>query len=352
MCGEGKKYRHLVCKNVQLQSVVVDNYCRHLPRPKTNVTCEKYMCSNYAWVTTAWSQCSAFCGEGVRNRSVTCHRVYQKGAVDHNPLSFDKSRSRDYCDWHQRPDDKEMCMGNQCNEVYVWRSEPWREVSFFYFVLQSIHSTFQCSHTCGKKGRTTRQVYCYNLKTHQKVEKRHCSRHAKPRRRAKCNQWRCTSLTKLIHDQFTHLIAFSGLFRSCKEIQHRMKTRVNKDYLITIRNKPARVYCYKMDTNQPEEYITLHADGVNYAENYDKRYVFQINLTRWIHKRQVLCRLKNPHSCPYDGRRVENCDCLPIGPERSGRTIFWKVRLNITSLRIIGNLASLWERFSVYVFTR
>ncbi|XP_063930505.1 A disintegrin and metalloproteinase with thrombospondin motifs 9-like isoform X2 [Zophobas morio] len=283
MCGEGKKYRHLVCKNVQLQSVVVDNYCRHLPRPKTNVTCEKYMCSNYAWVTTAWSQCSAFCGEGVRNRSVTCHRVYQKGAVDHNPLSFDKSRSRDYCDWHQRPDDKEMCMGNQCNEVYVWRSEPWRE----------------CSHTCGKKGRTTRQVYCYNLKTHQKVEKRHCSRHAKPRRRAKCNQWRC-------------------LFRSCKEIQHRMKTRVNKDYLITIRNKPARVYCYKMDTNQPEEYITLHADGVNYAENYDKR-------------------LKNPHSCPYDGRRVENCDCLPIGPERSGRTIFWKVRLNITSLRIIGD---------------
>lgn len=72
-----------------------------------------------------------------------------------------------------------------------------------------------------------------------------------------------------------------------------------------------------MDTNQPEEYITLHGDSQNFAENYDKR-------------------LKNPHSCPYDGQRYENCDCLPIEADRSGFTTFWKVRLNITSLRIIG----------------
>jgi hypothetical protein len=74
---------------------------------------------------------------------------------------------------------------------------------------------------------------------------------------------------------------FAGLFKSCKEIQHHTKTRMNKDYLITIRNRPAWVYCYKMDTNQPEEYITLNGDSMNFAENYDKRCGYNSHPSGW-----------------------------------------------------------------------
>jgi thrombospondin motif-containing protein 9 len=280
-CGEGQKHRQVVCEDVKLQRVLVDQFCDHLPKPKTTTRCEKYSC-DYAWITSPWSQCSAVCGKGMQHRNVTCHKVYQRGAVNPHPLDFDKARPNDYCNLYEKPAESAMCTTNHCNELYVWRSDPWKE----------------CSYSCGKKGRRTRQVYCVNVKTGQKVEKRQCPRHSKPRRRVKCNQWRC-------------------LFKSCKEIQHHTKTRMNKDYLITIRNRPAWVYCYKMDTNQPEEYITLNGDSMNFAENYDKR-------------------LTNPHSCPYEGRRFDGCDCLPIGPDRSGYTTFWKVRLNITSLRIMG----------------
>lgn len=104
-----------------------------------------------------------------------------------------------------------------------------------------------------------------------------------------------------------------------------------------VQGKPAIVYCYKMDTPEPEEYISLQANTENYAEIYDRR-------------------LRNVDSCPYYGQRRDNCDCVQIGTERSGLTNFYKVclylfvrlyniqiiffqkvRLNVTSSRIIGD---------------
>lgn len=63
----------------------------------------------------------------------------------------------------------------------------------------------------------------------------------------------------------------SGLYRSCLEVKHMQKTINNKDYVLSVRGKPALVYCYKMDTNEPEEYISLQPNAQNYAEMYDRR---------------------------------------------------------------------------------
>lgn len=95
-----------------------------------------------------------------------------------------------------------------------------------------------------------------------------------------------------------------------------MKTNQNKDYTMLVQGKPALVYCYKMDTPEPEEYISLQSNTENYAEIYDRR-------------------LRNIDSCPYYGQRRDNCDCVQIDSERSGLTNFYKIRLNVTSLRII-----------------
>lgn len=65
--------------------------------------------------------------------------------------------------------------------------------------------------------------------------------------------------------------AFVGLYKSCREIKHYTKTKENKDYVISLRARPVQIYCYKMDTPYPQEYISLHPDKSNYAEFYDKR---------------------------------------------------------------------------------
>lgn len=64
---------------------------------------------------------------------------------------------------------------------------------------------------------------------------------------------------------------FIGLYRNCKEVKHIQNTSNNRDYYLSINDKPALVYCYKMDTQEPEEFISLKAEHENFAEMYDKR---------------------------------------------------------------------------------
>lgn len=67
--------------------------------------------------------------------------------------------------------------------------------------------------------------------------------------------------------KFTNL----GLYKSCSDIKRYTKTRENKDYVILLHGQTVNVYCYKMDTPEPQEYISLHPDKKNYAEIYDRR---------------------------------------------------------------------------------
>lgn len=108
-----------------------------------------------------------------------------------------------------------------------------------------------------------------------------------------------------------------GIYRSCKEVKQQLKTTQNKEYMLQINGRPAKVYCYKMDMREPEEFVSLKAGRENFAEIYDRR-------------------LRDLESCPYYGERNDDCDCVQISFERSGHTVFWKVRLNITSMQIIG----------------
>lgn len=48
------------------------------------------------------------------------------------------------------------------------------------------------------------------------------------------------------------------------------QTTQNGDYYILVDGKVATIYCYKMDTEEPEEFISLDADVQNYAEIYNK----------------------------------------------------------------------------------
>ncbi|XP_074026740.1 ADAM metallopeptidase with thrombospondin type 1 motif A isoform X3 [Leptinotarsa decemlineata] len=283
-CGKGTRRRHIGCEDALNEIMVVDSFCRNLKRPKQTKPCAKYVCK-YAWIDSYWSDCSASCGNGLKTRNVTCHRVHHGGVIDPIPLPDlyqNKIHHQNYCSVYNKPPITAKCLLSYCDDQYIWQPGPWRG----------------CSHKCGRKGRQTRVISCVNVRTKQKVHQNFCRKNLKPRRKRKCNQWRC-------------------LYKNCRELKYYMKTKINKDYVISVNGRPVQIYCYKMDTPEPQEYITLHSDGSNFAEIYDKRLI-------------------DIRSCPYDGQRRDNCHCDQIGP-RSGFTKFWKVRLNITSMQIIGS---------------
>lgn len=119
----------VACEDMKLQRTLVDQFCDHLPKPKTTSRCEKYNCP-YAWIATPWSQCSTNCGYGTMYRNVTCHKVFQRGIVDPVGLEFDEMNPHDYCKLYESPPKSVSCNGNHCDEFYVWRAGLWSEVGY------------------------------------------------------------------------------------------------------------------------------------------------------------------------------------------------------------------------------
>ncbi|KAF7271026.1 hypothetical protein GWI33_016056 [Rhynchophorus ferrugineus] len=281
-CGKGTRRRAIECEDTLNEISVVDSLCDNKQKPKASKACEKYHC-NHVWLEGHWSPCSASCGLGIKTRNVTCHKVHQGGIVDPNPLPNIERRiiHKNYCKLDNKPNTSEKCEVSRCGDQYIWHAEEWKK----------------CSHACGKRGRQVRVLYCISVHTKQKVPKHFCPKKLKPPRKRKCNQFKC-------------------LYGSCKEIKQRTGTKENKDYVISLRGQTVKIYCYRMDTPEPQEFISLDPDKENYAELYAKR-------------------LMDLNTCPYNGVRRDNCRCDQISQDRHGFTKFWKVRLNITLMQII-----------------
>lgn len=155
-----------------------------------------------------------------------------------------------------------------------------------------------------------RHLYCHHHG--KKVPKKFCPRSLKPPRKQKCNQKRCTTL------------------KSCLDIKRHLQTSTDAEYEISIPNAHARnrnhrrfivkVYCFHMNTDAPKEFISLPNDGRdNYAEVYDKRLI-------------------DAETCPFNGQRNDNyCDCILSDSGLAGLTVFRKIRLNITTMQLIGD---------------
>ncbi|KAJ8967041.1 hypothetical protein NQ314_003158, partial [Rhamnusium bicolor] len=276
--------RHRQVRCMDYANALLNDYqCDNSRKPENSTKCKLSECSHvtniiprayfdpkekgdrrYRW------KCSNTCGKGTRRRHIDCEDIL-------NDITVVDS----LCKHLRKPKATKQCERHTCK--YAWIESYWSS----------------CSQKCGKKGRQVRIINCVSVRTKEKVPRHLCHRNLKPPRKRKCNQWRC-------------------LYTSCKEVKHYMRTKENKDYVISIRGRPAQVYCYKMDTPEPQEYISLHPDTQNYAEIYDKR-------------------LSDIQSCPYNGQRRDNCRCDQVGTDRSGFTNFWKVRVNITSMKIIGD---------------
>lgn len=104
-----------------------------------------------------------------------------------------------------------------------------------------------------------------------------------------------------------------------------------------------------MHTDDPKEYVTLRSGQMdNYSEVYGHRCVcvcvwrgwrarHHWGSCSWGERSFVSPRLLNPFECPYNGSRRQDCNCRN-DYAAAGYTLFHKVRLDLSSLRIMGAL--------------
>uniref|UniRef100_A0A4W5Q4S7 ADAM metallopeptidase with thrombospondin type 1 motif 20 n=1 Tax=Hucho hucho TaxID=62062 RepID=A0A4W5Q4S7_9TELE len=326
-CGRGTKQREITCV-YQNQTQIEEEHCSHLSRPRTQKACRGQGCPS--WKANMWSKCNATCGEGMRNRKVLCVGVgltpVQDALCDpsscpalHQPCSrapcvvsivcdfqcsascglgyqqrivscsmkpsstlhpYDaqsSAQSRPHCP-EPHPPSTRQCLLWDCPQAAYWKVGPWSK----------------CSQTCGA-GVMERRVECLTSKGQPS---KHCRPAERPESQATCRERECQLVT------------------SCREVQMIQGVRMDGEYYLKVKSRILQIYCAEMQTDFPKEYVTLRSGQ---TDNYSEVYGY---------------RLLNPFECPYNDTRRQDCDCRN-DYSAAGYTLFHKVRLDVSSLRIM-----------------
>ncbi|KAH0620007.1 hypothetical protein JD844_014500 [Phrynosoma platyrhinos] len=113
-CGNsGTHFRRLQCVNEEEQKVN-KSLCRDSVKPLISYQpCNIHDCPA-RWATSTWSECSALCGNGFRQRQRVCKQVKANGTAVMLPLSS--------CTHKERPLERKPCIGHSCTEwvIHSW----------------------------------------------------------------------------------------------------------------------------------------------------------------------------------------------------------------------------------------
>nr|XP_019942000.1 PREDICTED: A disintegrin and metalloproteinase with thrombospondin motifs 9 [Paralichthys olivaceus] len=269
-CGVGHRQRALQCVDHNQQEVH-KMYCVNQIRPPHIESCNTHACE-FIWITGDWTECSASCGQGYRHRLISCSEVH----VENDNYEYGH-QSLSNCPGTP-PESYMPCNLDPCLPPQEWRVGIWGE----------------CSVNCGN-GVMERTVQCLSA---DGQESSRCSPDAKPEAREVCRNPNCR------------------LPSSCQEVQNRNGLLPDSEHFLNFQGKSLKVYCAGMQTETPQEYITLMmGEGENFSEIFG-------------------FRLNDPTQCPANGSRRADCDCRR-DYTTAGITTFSKVRLDISKMNII-----------------
>ncbi|XP_060563969.1 A disintegrin and metalloproteinase with thrombospondin motifs 9-like isoform X2 [Ruditapes philippinarum] len=174
-CGEGIKQRYVTCMNNKDE--VGDPFdCDQLDKPAETEACTQRACGY--WRTGDWGECSVTCGTGIETRAVVC------------TLQDRKSADQIHCDMDVKPELERKCSLDECKPedfdigviitntvvgISHWRIGPWSA----------------CSASCGT-GWQRRQVLCHD----EKGPSEKCSEDQKPESKQSCDAGACPKWAK------------------------------------------------------------------------------------------------------------------------------------------------------------
>ncbi|XP_059362386.1 ADAMTS-like protein 3 [Carassius carassius] len=144
-CGNrGTQMRKVRCLTSEGQEMP-HSTCYHLPKPISQLRpCNLLDCPP-SWVSTVWSRCSSSCGQGFRERRVSCQQVEVSGSV--------RVLSSTACEGSARPEDREECSSHMCVE---WLTGPWGKCTGRCLgpVVATQSRTVSCRHFSNSTSKT------------------------------------------------------------------------------------------------------------------------------------------------------------------------------------------------------
>ncbi|KAM7423138.1 hypothetical protein PAMA_010928 [Pampus argenteus] len=267
-CGSGHRRRVLQCVDYSHKEVH-EMYCVNQIRPPVIETCNTHACES-VWITGEWTECSASCGQGYRHRLISCSEVH----VENDNYEYGH-QSLSNCPGTP-PESYMLCNLAPCPQPQEWRVGIWG----------------LCSASCGD-GVMERTVQCVSADGGNR-----CSLDAMPEARKVCRNPSCR------------------LPSSCQDVRSLNSDTADSEHFLNVQGKALKVYCAGMQTETPQEYITLTTgEGENFSEIFG-------------------FRLNDPTQCPANSSRREDCDCRR-DYTAAGITTFSKVRLDLNKMNII-----------------
>ncbi|XP_051573018.1 A disintegrin and metalloproteinase with thrombospondin motifs 18-like [Myxocyprinus asiaticus] len=187
-CGRGLKKRSVFCRSTDPGDravVVPDSMCKLHLKPKAQETCVLSRCpknEHLQWITTAWGECSASCGAGVRRRELHCGEKDSQGGYTEFPMRRCRNLHKPQTDLEQ------ACNNSPCPEPKPQLIQPSPDKSGSSVTLGWYSSPWlQCTVSCGG-GVQTRSVQCLRqgrpsvgcLNNQRPISSRACNTHFCP----------------------------------------------------------------------------------------------------------------------------------------------------------------------------
>ncbi|XP_069594951.1 A disintegrin and metalloproteinase with thrombospondin motifs 18 [Ranitomeya imitator] len=174
-CGKGIKKREVYCRSVNSEKhkILPENLCSASSKPESTEICISARCQKndkLQWVISAWTECSATCGPGVKKRELKCGEQDNHGKLVTVPQRRCRSVRKANIPLEQPCNSKPCPVHSPYNAFYVWNTYPWQT----------------CTVTCGG-GMQIRVVQCL----HQGRPAVGCLPHQKPTTSQACNMNFC-----------------------------------------------------------------------------------------------------------------------------------------------------------------